>query len=148
LHRTQQNRADTHTNTRVKTFFPHPKKHFHCPLLTSETMEGYGLSEEDLFSSSLHNFTWENSFEQTGRTSVSSSLQFFPHWLPPNPYHEQPQMFPPETPSSLPLLSNACLNIFCSYVFASALGVDDIITIIIMYHGCHQYFFIYIYIYI
>ncbi|KAL7880173.1 hypothetical protein SRHO_G00024270 [Serrasalmus rhombeus] len=27
-------------------------------------MEGYGLSEEDLFSSSLHNFTWENSFEQ------------------------------------------------------------------------------------
>ncbi|XP_066537672.1 peroxisome proliferator-activated receptor gamma coactivator 1-alpha isoform X2 [Hoplias malabaricus] len=27
-------------------------------------MEGYGLSEEDLFSSALHNFTWENSFEQ------------------------------------------------------------------------------------
>ncbi|KAK2860535.1 hypothetical protein Q7C36_004701 [Tachysurus vachellii] len=27
-------------------------------------MEGYGVSDEELFASSLHNFTWENSFEQ------------------------------------------------------------------------------------
>lgn len=35
-------------------------------------MEGYGLSEEELFASSLHNFTWENSFEQVGDTGPVS----------------------------------------------------------------------------
>ncbi|TSL34582.1 hypothetical protein Baya_6795 [Bagarius yarrelli] len=35
-------------------------------------MEGFVLSEEELFASSLHNFTWENSFEQS---HVDSHLQ-------------------------------------------------------------------------
>lgn len=41
----------------------------------SQNMEGYGLSEEELFASSLHNFTWENSVEQVGDMTPQPSVR-------------------------------------------------------------------------
>ncbi|KAG5845656.1 hypothetical protein ANANG_G00141590 [Anguilla anguilla] len=35
-------------------------------------MEGYALSEDELFSSCLHNFTWENAHDQPGNFFLAS----------------------------------------------------------------------------
>lgn len=71
--RTERNRAERHSSKDISL---HLNKSFQHESLAFQTMEGYGLSEEELFASSLHNFTWENSFEQVGDSSpVSTSAR-------------------------------------------------------------------------
>lgn len=43
-----------------------PEQILHPLVATQQTMDGYALTEDELFSSCLPNLTWENSYEQVG----------------------------------------------------------------------------------